>query len=110
MLAVLVHTINILQRWNSMGSARKRRTFAEAAQWVLMRGTNYPFSFDSVCDALNIDSKVLRQRLGGLARGHGATGRLGASRLRLKESSRAQQMTANRVRPGRRTRHATVGS
>jgi hypothetical protein len=110
MLAVLVDAINILQGWNSMGSARKRRTFAEAAQWVLMRGTNYPFSFDSVCDALNIDSKVLRQRLGVLARGHGATDRLSAGRLRLKESSRIQQMTANRVRPRRRDRRAAVVS
>ena len=56
MLAVLVDAINILQGWNRMGRARKRRTFAEAAQWVIMKGTNYPFSFDSVCDALNIES------------------------------------------------------
>jgi hypothetical protein len=110
MLAVLIDAINILQGLNRMGSARKRRAFAEARQWVNLKGTHYPFSFDSVCDALNIDSKMLRQRLGGLARGHGATGRLGASRLRLQESSRAQQMTANRVRPRRTARHATVGA
>jgi hypothetical protein len=110
MLAVLVDAINILQGWNRMGSARKRRAFAEAAQWVTMKGTNYPFSFDSVCDALNIDSEMLRQRLGGLARGHGAVDRLRTGRLRLKESSRAQQMTANRVRPRRSDRVAAVRS
>jgi hypothetical protein len=63
--------------------------------------TNYPFSFESVCDALNIDSDMLRQRLGGLARGLRTADRLGVGRLRLKESSRALQMTANRVRPRR---------
>src|ERR1700730_12091576 len=63
MLAVLVDAINILQGWNRMGSARKRRTFADAAQWVTTKGTNYPFSFDSVCDALGIDSEVVRERL-----------------------------------------------
>jgi hypothetical protein len=106
MLAVLVDAINILQGWNRMGSARKRRAFSEAAQWIITKGTNYPFSFDSVCDALGIDSEVLRERLSGLALGHGATDRLGAGRLRLKESSRAQHMTANRVRHRRSDRLA----
>src|SRR5215472_16506965 len=48
MLAVLVDAINVLQGWQRVGSARKRRAFAEAAQWVNTCGTNYPFSFDSV--------------------------------------------------------------
>src|ERR1700722_1053739 len=97
MLAVLVDAINILQGWNRMGSARKRRTFADTAQWVLMQGTNYPFSFDNVCDALSIDPEMLRQRLRGLARGHGATDRLAVGILRVKRLSRAQNMTATRV-------------
>lgn len=107
MLAVLVDAINILQSWQRMGSARKRRAFAEAAQWVNVCGAAYPFSFDSICDALGIDSDVLRQRLSGLTMGHsGAAARLNVGRLRLKESSRAQHMTANRVR--RRTRQARL--
>jgi hypothetical protein len=106
MLAVLVDAIKILQGWQRMGSARKRRAFAEAAQWVTTSGTNYPFSFDSVCDALGIDSTLLRERLSSLAMGHGVTDRLGAGRLRLKESSRAQHMTANRVRRRRSGRLA----
>jgi hypothetical protein len=104
MLAVLVDAINILQGWNRMGSARKRRTFADTAQWVLMQGTNYPFSFDNVCDALSIDPEMLRQRLRGLARGHGATDRLGVGILRVKRLSRAQNMTATRV-SRRRSNH-----
>jgi hypothetical protein len=108
MLAVLVDAINILQGWQRAGSARKRRAFADAAQWVNTRGTGYPFSFDSICDALSIDSDVLRRRLSGLTMGFsGASARLGVGRLRLKESSRAQHMTANRVRR-RRTRLAVV--
>jgi hypothetical protein len=110
MLAVLVDAINILQGWNRMGSARKRRAFAEAGQWVNTRGTSYPFSFDSVCDALSIDREVLRSRLSGLSIGRGAADRLGAGRLRLKESSRAQHMTANRVRRRRNTRLVAVNS
>jgi hypothetical protein len=58
---------------------------------------------------LGIDSEVLRERLAGLAMGHGSSDRLGTGRLRLKESSRAQHMTANRVRRRRNARLA-VGS
>jgi hypothetical protein len=104
MLAVLVDAINILQGWNHLGNVRKRREFAEAAQWVNTKGTNYPFSFDSVCDALSIDSSMLRGRLSGLAMGRGSSDRLSAVRLRLKESSRAQHMTAHRVRHRRTQR------
>jgi hypothetical protein len=99
MLAVLVDAINILRGWKRVGDARKRRVFAEAAHWVNMKGTQNPFSFDSVCEAVGIDSDMARERLGGLAVGHGGTDRLGV-RLRLKELSRAQKMSANRARPG----------
>jgi hypothetical protein len=108
MLAVLVDAINILQGWNRSGSARKRRAFAEAGQWVNTKGTVYPFSFDSICDALTIDPEILRRRLSALTVGHAAAARLGVSRLRLKESSRAQHMTANRVRRRRRSRLVLV--
>jgi len=54
MLAVLVDAINVLQGWRGVGNARKRRAFAEAAHWVNTIGTGYPFSFDSICDALGL--------------------------------------------------------
>ncbi|HEX4211072.1 MAG TPA: hypothetical protein VHY56_11800 [Candidatus Binataceae bacterium] len=111
MLAVLVDAINILQGFNRMGSARKRRAFAEAGQWVTTQGRSYPFSFDSVCDALGIDPEMLRERLASLVMGFGMQSRLGGSgRLRLKESSRAQHMTANRVRRRKPPRLAAVRS
>lgn len=98
MLAVLVDAINVLQGWQRAGSARKRQAFAEAAQWVNARGTNYPFSFDSVCDALEIDPDALRSRLRGLTMGMTNSGRRSMGRLRLKELSRTQHMSANRIR------------
>ena len=99
MLAVLVDAINVLQSWQSGGSARKRRNFAEAAQWVNTPGTSHPFSFDSVCDALEIDSELLRSRLRVLTvRSANSARRPALAHLRLKELSRSQHMTANRVR------------
>jgi len=99
MLAVLVDAINVLQSWKGTGSAHKRRNFAEAAQWVNTRGTSYPFSFDSVCDALEIDSELLRYRLRvWTLRPANSAHRPNFARLRLKELSRAQRVTANRLR------------
>jgi len=99
MLAVLVDAINVLQSWQAGGSARKRRNFAEAAQWVNTRGTSHPFSFDSVCDALEIDSELLRSRLRVLTvRVANSARRSTLPHLRLKELSRSQHMTANRLR------------
>jgi hypothetical protein len=99
MLAVLADAINVLQSWQGGGSARKRHNFAEAAQWVNTCGTSYPFSFDSVCDALEIDSGLLRSRLRVLiARSANSARRPALARLRLKELSRSQHMTTNRLR------------
>jgi hypothetical protein len=99
MLAVLVDAINVLQTWKGIGSAHKRRNFAEAAQWVNTSGTGYPFSFDSVCDALEIDSELLRSRLRlWTLRPANSARRPTLARLRLKELSRAQRVTANRSR------------
>ena len=97
MLAVLVDAINVLQG-SRVGSARKRHAFAEAAQWINTPGAHYPFSFDSVCDALEIDPDVLRSRLRGLTMGLANSTKRSMGRLRLKELSRAQRMSANRMR------------
>lgn len=99
MLAVLVDAMNVLQSWQNGGSVRKRRYFAEAAQWVNAHGTSYPFSFDSVCDALEIDSELLRSRLCGLTvRSANSARRHALPGLQLKELSRSRHMTGNRLR------------
>jgi hypothetical protein len=99
MLAVLVDAINVLQSWKGTGSARKRHNFGEAAQWVNTRGTSHPFSFDSVCDALEIDSELLRSRLRiWTIRPANLRSRPALARLRLKELSRSQHMTVHRPR------------
>ena len=107
MLAVLVDAVNVLQSWKGSASARKRRNCAETVQWVSARGTCHPFSFESVCDALEIDSELLRSRLRLLTvRPADSARRPTLGRLRLKELSRSQHMTANRLRRrehGRRT-------
>jgi hypothetical protein len=97
MLAVLADAINILQDWRGVFSARKRRLFIEAARWMMARGSNVPFSFDNVCDALEISPEALRNRLSSMATGT-ADSPLPLARLRLKEAGRVQHMTVNRSR------------
>ncbi|HZO82224.1 MAG TPA: hypothetical protein VFB33_11075 [Candidatus Binataceae bacterium] len=98
MLAVLADAINILHDWRAAASVRKRRLFAEAARWVMAHGSNVPFSFDNVCDALEINPDALRRRLTAMITDGGANSRLPLGRLRLKEAGRLQHMTVNRRR------------
>ena len=85
--------------WQVGASERKRRNFDEAAQWVSNPGTAHPFSFDSVCDALEIDPELLRSRLRVLTvRSANSARRPALARLRLKEWSRRHQLSANRLR------------
>jgi hypothetical protein len=98
MLAVLVEAINVVQGWRGVGGAYKRRAFAEAAHWVNTCGTGDPFSFDSICDALGVDSAILRRRMSGLTKGHASAARITGGHLRRKETGRAQHLTPKRVR------------
>jgi hypothetical protein len=111
MLAVLIDAINVLQSWKGTGSPRKRHNFAEAVQWVNTRGTHHPFSFDSVCDALEIDSALVRSRLSGLTvRPANSARRPALGHLRIKELSRRQHMTANKPRRRERIPRVSTGS
>lgn len=98
MLAVLADAINILHDWRTSGSVRKRRLFADAVRWVTTRENNVAFSFDNVCDALEINSEALRRRLSHIIAGSPADSRPSLARLRLKEAGRLQHMTVNRSR------------
>jgi hypothetical protein len=103
MLAVLVDAINVLHQWRHVGTGRRRREFTEAARWVNRRGHSDLFSFDNICDALEIEPAVLRSRLGAFTGATPATGPA-LERLRLNQVSRPQQMIANRWRRRHRRR------
>jgi hypothetical protein len=94
MLAVLADAINVVQEFGGSTGLRKRNLFNEAWNWVFTKGVTSPLSFDNVCDALGIDAQGLRWRLSELVAGRGGD----PLRLRLKEASRMQRLTLNRVR------------
>ena len=97
MLAVLADAINVLQDRNPMATVRKRKAFAAAAKWVIMKGTHDLFSFDSICDVLNIAPEWLREQLGGGALRRGVIGGGRPRYLRTHASNRMQKVTINRV-------------
>jgi hypothetical protein len=94
MLAVLADAINLVQDFGRSTSLRKRNSFNEAWHWFFTKNVRCPLSYESVCDALGIDAQNLRWRLSELAAGRGGN----PLRLRLKEASRMQRLTVNRVR------------
>jgi hypothetical protein len=107
MLAVLADAINVVQEYGGSESLRKRNSFNEAWSWFFTKGITCPLSFGNVCDALGMDAQALRGRLSELVEGRGNA----PLRLRLKEASRMQRLTVNRVRrrDPRRLRRAKSG-
>lgn len=58
LLAVLTDGINcFLQE-----GPKRHRLFLEARDWIIMPYRTGPFSFDSICDALEIEANTLRKR------------------------------------------------
>ena len=91
MLAVLADAINLSIDSSNL---RRRDSFDEAWSWVFAKRITSSLSFDHVWDALGVNAESLRRRLSELVSVHDGNLR----RLRLKEASRIQGPTINRVR------------
>jgi hypothetical protein len=63
MFAILQDAVACLQKGFFPQSRRCSRPAHEAAQWVAQRGCTWLFSFESICDNLNLDAEALRQQL-----------------------------------------------
>lgn len=65
MLAVLEEAIATFQRHVVSGTRRSQRLVEEVEEWVDGRVSDWPFSFENVCAALDIEAEYLRN---GMAR------------------------------------------
>lgn len=63
MLAILQDAVTCLQKGLFRQSHRCSRPAYEAAQWIAQRDDSWLFSFESICDYLNLDAEALRQKL-----------------------------------------------
>jgi hypothetical protein len=101
MLALLADAINVYQQGVLSRNTRKRLLFVDAERWI-MAGTKsrHAFSFDTVCDALGINSCVLRRRM--LAWKHqlrrDLQPRAATPHLRLKITPRTKHLSQRRRR------------
>ncbi len=97
MLAVLADAINVVHEGAGSPHTGRRNHFTEARNWIFQSTVHSPLSFESVCDALQIDAGALRLRLRALIARHpaGAGSRL---RLQLNEANRFHRMSVNRIR------------
>ena len=65
MFAVLTDAIECFQKYYGDNAQRRRRLFTEAESWIARRDQTWPYSFENICETLNIDPNYLRM---GLAR------------------------------------------
>ncbi len=100
MLALLADAINVYQQGVLSRNTRKRLLFIDAERWIMAASkSRHAFSFDTVCDALGINSLVLRRRM--LAWKHQIQRHVDTLRtphLRLKITPRTKHLSQRRRR------------
>ncbi len=98
MLALLADAINVYQQGVLSRNTRKRMLFIDAERWIMAAAiSRHAFSFDTVCEALGINSLVLRRRM--LTWKHQTQRNVEAHRtphLRLKITPRTKHLTHRR--------------
>lgn len=63
MLAVLEDAVACFQKYADATRPRGRRLFQEAEEWFTEEPSGWPFSFESICAVLGIDSDYFRRNL-----------------------------------------------
>jgi len=90
MFAVLTNAIECLQKYAGAKSRRCHKIFAEAEDWVFNAESRVLFSFEHVCEVLQLDPSYMRKGLmrwkNGLHNGEGV-----GPRRRLREPLRLQR-------------------
>lgn len=63
MLAVLVDAIDSIEHCQLGRGGKSWRDGRDAAQWILAHDPRWPFSFENICLALDLDAEKLRETL-----------------------------------------------
>lgn len=63
MLAVLADAIECFQKYVFADNEREKKAFQEAQDWILEKNDDWLFSFDNICEALQLTPDYLRQGL-----------------------------------------------
>jgi hypothetical protein len=63
MFAVLEDAVDTFMKYVDSTKRRGQRLFREAEEWINQRDPNWPFSFDNICQFLDIDPDYMRAGL-----------------------------------------------
>ena len=63
MLAVLDSAIECFQKYALAQRAREKRLFQEAEEWILEKNSDWFFSFENICETLELYPDYIRQGL-----------------------------------------------
>ena len=60
MFAVLADAIECFQKYLGVNGRRRRNLFLQAEAWIYSGDSSWPYSFENICEVLNINPKYLR--------------------------------------------------
>jgi hypothetical protein len=63
MLAVLEDAVATFQRYVDAKDRRGQRLFREAEEWILSGESDWPFAFENICNALEMEAEYVRRGL-----------------------------------------------
>ena len=87
MFAVLTDAVECFQKYVCGQNRRSRMLFAEAAEWIESKDASWPFSFEQICQTLDINPSYLRM---GLTRWRSLNDKKRPARRRIREPLRYQ--------------------
>lgn len=63
MMAILEDAVRCIDKYRFQTGAHGRRIFLEAKHWLLASEPQWPYSFECICAALDLDAGAVLQRL-----------------------------------------------
>ena len=63
MLAVLKSCVEDLQKYADAKSKKGKDLYSQAEQWVLQKDSEFPFSFENICEVLDFQPDYIRNGL-----------------------------------------------
>lgn len=67
MIAVLADAVNCIAKYRFATDVPGQRLFDAEQEWLFSDDTQWPYSFEYICDALDLDADAVRQSLGSIA-------------------------------------------
>jgi hypothetical protein len=64
MMAVLEDAIDCIDKSRVVKHGVRRRVFEEGKRWFLDEDARWPYSFESICETLELDANAVRESLG----------------------------------------------